>query len=77
MASTIEWAWAQLRTLQGLLHRLMAGEAGPFMVAGGSADSGQLKRSLRDWLTTVPYVERVVDAEKGDGGAGCTVVWLK
>ena len=46
------------------------------MVAGGSADSGQLKISLRDWLTTVPSVERVVDAEKGDGGAGCTVVWV-
>ena len=46
------------------------------MVVGGSADSGQLKCGLRDWLTTVPSVERVVDAEKGDGGAGCTVVWL-
>jgi hypothetical protein len=25
----------------------------------------------------VPYVERVVDAEKGDGGAGCSVVWVQ
>ncbi|MEY4807419.1 MAG: hypothetical protein RLZZ206_1808, partial [Cyanobacteriota bacterium] len=26
---------------------------------------------------TVPYVERVSDAEQGDGGAGCSVVWVK
>jgi DNA mismatch repair protein MutS2 len=25
----------------------------------------------------VPYVERVSDAEQGDGGAGCSVVWVK
>jgi hypothetical protein len=38
---------AQVQTLQGLLHRLMAGEASPFMVAGGGADSGQLQIGLR------------------------------
>jgi len=25
----------------------------------------------------VPYVERVSDAERGDGGAGCSVVYVK
>ena len=39
-------AMAQVQTLQGLLHRLVAGEAGPFMVAGGGADSGQLQVGL-------------------------------
>ena len=34
-------------------------------------------RGLRDWLATVPWVERVNDAEQGDGGPGCSVVWLK
>ncbi len=38
---------AQVQTLQGLLHRLVAGEASPFMVAGGGADSGQLQIGLR------------------------------
>jgi hypothetical protein len=32
----------EVQTLQGLLHRLVAGEASPFMVAGGGADAGQL-----------------------------------
>ena len=38
---------AQVQTLEGFLHRLVAGEAGPFMVAGGGADSGQLQIGLR------------------------------
>jgi hypothetical protein len=35
-----------VQALQGLLDRLMAGEAGPFMVAGGGADSGQIQIGL-------------------------------
>ena len=39
--------------------------------------TGKLKRGLREWLAGIPYVERVVDAEQGDGGMGCTVIWVK
>jgi DNA mismatch repair protein MutS2 len=39
--------------------------------------TGKLKRGLRDWLATLPWVERVSDADQGDGGPGCSVVWLK
>ena len=39
-------AMAQVQTLQGLLHLLVASKAGPFMVAGGGADSGQGKIGL-------------------------------
>jgi hypothetical protein len=35
-------AMGEVQTLQCLLHRLVAGEASPFMVAGGGADAGQL-----------------------------------
>jgi hypothetical protein len=38
---------AKVQTLQGFLHRLVAGEAGPFMVPGGSAHSSQLQIGLR------------------------------
>ena len=37
----------------------------------------KLKRGLRAWLDTVPYVERVTDADQGDGGPGCSVIWLR
>ena len=49
---------------------------GPVWVIHGIG-SGKLKRGLRDWLATLPYVERVNDAERGDGGPGCSVIWLK
>ncbi|MFO7628736.1 MAG: endonuclease MutS2, partial [Prochlorococcaceae cyanobacterium] len=49
---------------------------GPVWVIHGIG-TGKLKRGLRAWLETVPYVERVSDAEQGDGGQGCSVVWVK
>jgi DNA mismatch repair protein MutS2 len=49
---------------------------GPLWVIHGIG-TGKLKRGLRAWLETVPYVERVSDAERGDGGAGCSVVYVK
>ena len=48
---------------------------GPVWVIHGIG-TGRLKRGLRDWLASLPYVERVVDAEQGDGGSGCSVVWV-
>ena len=49
---------------------------GPVWVIHGIG-TGKLKRGLRTWLDTVPYVERVVDADQGDGGPGCSVVWVR
>ncbi|MCP9917846.1 endonuclease MutS2 [Cyanobium sp. ATX 6F1] len=49
---------------------------GPVWVIHGIG-TGRLKRGLREWLAGVAYVERVADAEKGDGGPGCSVVWVK
>jgi DNA mismatch repair protein MutS2 len=49
---------------------------GPLWVIHGIG-TGRLKRGLRAWLSSLPYVERLGDAEPGDGGSGCTVVWPK
>jgi DNA mismatch repair protein MutS2 len=49
---------------------------GPVWVIHGIG-TGKLKRGLRDWLAGLAYVERVSDAERGDGGPGCSVIWLK
>ena len=46
---------------------------GPLWVIHGIG-TGKLKRGLRQWLTTVPYVESVRDAEQSDGGPGCSVI---
>ena len=37
--------------------------------------TGRLKRGLREGLAGLAYVERFADAEPGDGGPGCTVIW--
>ena len=50
--------------------------SGPLWVIHGIG-TGKLKRGLREWLATLPYVERVSDAEQGDGGPGCSVIWPK
>ena len=47
---------------------------GPLWVIHG-VGSGRLKRGLRSWLEGLAYVEKVCDAEPGDGGAGCSVIW--
>jgi len=52
----------------------LRGANGPLWVIHGIG-TGKLKRGLRQWLETVPYVERVCDAEQGDGGPGCSVIW--
>ena len=39
--------------------------------------TGKLKKGLREWLGSLPYVERVSEAAQQDGGGGCSVVWLK
>ncbi|MCS5693067.1 endonuclease MutS2 [Cyanobium sp. FGCU-6] len=49
---------------------------GPVWVIHGIG-TGKLKRGLRQWLESVPYVERVADADQGDGGPGCSVIWVK
>ncbi|MFM8545294.1 MAG: endonuclease MutS2 [Vulcanococcus sp.] len=50
--------------------------SGPLWVIHGIG-TGKLKRGLREWLATLPYVEKVSDAEQGDGGPGCSVIWPK
>ena len=54
--------------------RLRNGESPLWVIHG--IGTGRLKKGLLDWLNTLSYVSRVVDAEKQDGGAGCSVIWL-
>ena len=55
---------------------VLRGANGPVWVIHGIG-TGRLKRGLRDWLASLSYVERVVDAEQSDGGAGCSVIWVR
>ncbi len=48
----------------------------PIWVVHG-VGSGKLKQGLREWLSLLPYVERISDADSIDGGVACTVIWLR
>ena len=66
------WGWEAEAAVEDQLRSAN----GPLWVIHGIG-TGKLKRGLRDWLATLPYVERVSDAEQGDGGPGCSVIWPK
>jgi DNA mismatch repair protein MutS2 len=61
---------------EAAVEERLRGANGPLWVIHGIG-TGKLKRGLREWLAGVPYVERVNDAEPGDGGSGCSVIWVR
>jgi len=74
-SNTIDVRGLRVHEAEALVEEKLRGANGPLWVIHGIG-TGKLKRGLRDWLATLPYVERVADAERGDGGPGCSVVWV-
>lgn len=72
--NTIDVRGMRVHEAEAAVEDLLRGANGPMWVIHGIG-TGKLKRGLRQWLETVPYVERVIDAEPGDGGPGCSVIW--
>ena len=75
-ANTVDVRGLRVHEAEAAVEERLRGANGPIWVIHGIG-TGKLKRGLRDWLATIPYVERVSDAEKGDGGPGCSVVYVK
>ena len=74
--NTVDVRGLRVHEAESALEERLRNANGPLWVIHGIG-TGKLKRGLRDWLATVPYVERVSDADQGDGGPGCSVVWVK
>ncbi|MEY2643535.1 MAG: hypothetical protein RLZZ611_184 [Cyanobacteriota bacterium] len=74
--NTIDVRGLRVHEAEAAVEEQLRAANGPLWVIHGIG-SGKLKRGLHDWLATLPYVERVNDAERGDGGPGCSVIWLK
>jgi DNA mismatch repair protein MutS2 len=74
--NTVDVRGLRVHEAEAAVEERLRGANGPVWVIHGIG-TGKLKRGLRAWLETVPYVERVSDAEQGDGGPGCSVVWVK
>ncbi|MEB3266493.1 MAG: endonuclease MutS2 [Cyanobacteriota bacterium] len=73
-ANTVDVRGLRVHEAEAAVEEVLRAASGPVWVIHGIG-TGKLKRGLRDWLATVAWVERVSDAERGDGGAGCSVIW--
>ena len=74
--NTVDVRGLRVHEAEAAVEEHLRSANGPVWVIHGIG-TGKLKRGLRQWLTTVPYVERVADADQGDGGAGCSVIYLR
>ncbi|MFM8258310.1 MAG: endonuclease MutS2 [Vulcanococcus sp.] len=74
--NTVDVRGLRVHEAEAAVEEQLRAANGPVWVIHGIG-TGKLKRGLRDWLATLPYVERVSDADQGDGGPGCSVVWLR
>ena len=74
--NTVDVRGLRVHEAEAAVEERLRGANGPVWVIHGIG-TGKLKRGLRSWLATVPYVERVSDAAQGDGGAGCSVIYVK
>ena len=74
--NTLDVRGMRVHEAEAAVEEQLRSASGPLWVIHGIG-TGKLKRGLRAWLDTVSYVERVTDAEQGDGGPGCSVVWVR
>jgi len=74
--NTVDVRGLRVHEAEAAVEEHLRSSNGPVWVIHGIG-TGKLKRGLRQWLTTVPYVERVADADQGDGGPGCSVIYQR
>jgi len=74
--NTVDVRGLRVHEAEAIVEEHLRSAPGPVWVIHGIG-TGKLKRGLRQWLSTVPYVERVTDADQGDGGPGCSVIHLR
>ncbi len=74
--NTLDVRGLRVHEAEAVVEEYLRNAVGPFWVIHGIG-TGKLKEGLRKWLGSLPYVERVVDAAQNEGGAGCSVVWLR
>ena len=73
--NTLDVRGLRVHEAEVVVEEYLRASAGPLWVIHGIG-TGKLKRGLRQWLESVPYLEKVTDADQSDGGAGCSVVWF-
>ncbi len=74
--NTIDVRGLRVHEAEAAVEEKLRNSLGPLWIVHGIG-TGRLKRGLLEWLQNLDYVEKITRAEQKDGGAGCTVIWLK
>jgi DNA mismatch repair protein MutS2 len=74
--NTVDVRGLRVHEAEAAVEEILRAAPGPVWVIHGHG-TGKLKRGLREWLAGLAYVQRVADADPGDGGGGCSVIWIK
>ena len=73
--NTVDVRGLRVHEAEGVIEEKLRGCSGALWIIHGIG-SGKLKKGLRKWFDTLPYIKKVVDAEPYDGGPGCSVIWI-
>ena len=74
--NTIDIRGMRVHEAEAVLEDYLRKNSGPIWVVHGIG-TGKLKKGVRSWLKTLSYIDKVIDADSNDGGAGCSIIWLK
>ena len=74
--NTIDVRGMRVHEAEIIIEEKMRKFHGPLWIIHGIG-TGRLKKGLRLWLSGLNYVDKIEDAEKNDGGGGCSIAWIK
>ncbi len=73
--NTVDVRGLRVHEAEGVIEEKLRNCSGALWIIHGIG-SGKLKKGLRAWFETLPYIDKILDAEPHDGGLGCTVIFI-
>ncbi len=74
--NTIDVRGMRVHEAEMIIEEKMRKFHGPLWIIHGIG-TGKLKKGLRLWLSGLNYVDKIEDASNNEGGAGCSIAWIK
>ncbi|KGG13150.1 MULTISPECIES: endonuclease MutS2 [Prochlorococcus] len=74
--NTVDVRGLRVHEAESVVEDVIRNSTGKIWVIHGIG-TGKLKKGLREWLSLLPYVKDVEDADPAHGGAACSVVSLR
>ncbi|KGF97992.1 Recombination inhibitory protein MutS2 [Prochlorococcus marinus str. MIT 9302] len=74
--NTIDVRGLRVHEAEIIIEEKMRKFHGPIWIVHGIG-TGKLKKGLIEWLKGLNYVDKIEDAANNEGGAGCSIAWIK